>query len=82
MARRVGLSPSHFRRCFRKFLGRSSSQVVLEARMRRACSYLRESSLSVGEIAETVGYADIFYFSRRFKQHLGCSPTAWRQRGS
>ncbi len=39
---------------------------------------LERSDLSVARIAEAAGYADPFAFSRRFRAHVGVSPSAYR----
>jgi AraC-like DNA-binding protein len=33
----------------------------------------------VGEVAELVGYADLFQFSKLFKKYFGLSPRSWRE---
>jgi AraC family transcriptional regulator, arabinose operon regulatory protein len=80
MATRAGLSRSQFTRRFREATGRSPTQCLLEARTMRACHLLRETALRVGEIADLLGYSDIFYFSRQFKAMVGASPTDYRER--
>ena len=41
---------------------------------------LKESKLSMAEIAEQVGYSTARYFSARFKIHTGVSPLAYRKK--
>ncbi len=52
---------------------------VIAARLETAESLLRESQLTVSEIAEALGYRDVFYFSRQFKRERGISPSAFRR---
>jgi AraC-like DNA-binding protein len=78
MAHAAALSTSQFSRLFRQSFGRSPARCVLEARVGRAGVLLRESSAPVGEIADALGYRDIFYFSRQFKALTGMTPSAWR----
>lgn len=78
MARRAHLSRSQFSRLFRQATGRSPARYVVEARIERASELLRETRLPVGAIADALGYRDIFYFSRQFKEVTGQSPSAWR----
>ena len=47
--------------------------------MERARLLLAESSLSVGMIAEALGFRDVFFFSRQFRQRTGLTPTAYRK---
>ncbi len=81
MARRFGYSLPHFSRIVRKVLGKTPSAAIIEARIDRAKSLLsmEESTLNIGEIAESLGYENIFYFSRQFKQLTGLSPQEYRR---
>lgn len=82
MAGELHLSVEHFSRLFRQVMGKSPMEMVLEVRLSHAQHFLRESSLSVGEIAERLGYRDVYFFSRQFKQKCGVSPLAFRGRRS
>jgi AraC-like DNA-binding protein len=78
MAARVHLSPAHFSRLFRKVSGQSPIQFLLDIRLSLARHLLRETSMSVAEIAERLGYQDVFFFSRQFKEKAGMPPSAYR----
>jgi AraC-like DNA-binding protein len=80
LARQAGLSAGHFRRIFRKLAGESPVQFILNQRIQRACFYLTETHLPIQRIATTVGYADVYFFSRQFKERMGQSPSAFRRR--
>ena len=49
--------------------------------MEQARKLLRDSRLSIGEIAARVGYPDPFHFSKTFKNSEGVSPSQFRQPG-
>jgi len=51
------------------------SQLILAVKMREARRLLDAGGLRVGDVAERVGYADPFHFSRRFKAFWGRSPS-------
>ena len=72
------VSKSSLQRAFRKHLGCTPLQYVMRLRMERGAELLVETSLSVTEIAESVGFADSNHFSRRFRQYAGQSPSAFR----
>lgn len=80
MAHRVGMSPSHFSRIFHQVTGESPRDFLVEARTQRARHLLEETDFSVKEISERLGYTDIFFFSRQFKEKTGFSPSSYRTR--
>ncbi len=79
MARRTGLSQAHFSRVFHKITGQSPRDFLLQTRMTKARHLLTGTGLSINEIAERLGYADIFFFSRQFKEKVGLPPSAYRK---
>lgn len=80
LARQVRLSPSRFHACFRAALGLAPATFIRQARLVRAQELLVGTDQRVHEIATACGWGDAFHFSRWFKQVLGCSPQAYRQR--
>lgn len=80
MARQTRLSPDHFTRVFKQVTGLPPESYIIACKMDRARRLLEETDLPVGEIAETLGFQDIYFFSRQFKQKTGWTPTAWRGR--
>lgn len=80
MAEFCGLSESRFRAVFRRHVGVTAKQYVDKAKMAVAAEKLCGSSVSIASLAESLGYADPYHFSRRFKQLMGCSPDAYRTR--
>lgn len=78
VAERVNFSPVYFSALFKQTMGIGFSEFLINARMRAACVRLAISALPVNEIADACGFSDHAYFSRRFKQQLGISPSDWR----
>lgn len=78
LARLVRLSPGYFTRIFRATYGMSTRRWLLQQRMNHAALRLKQSQLTVSEIAEQLGYHSVFLFSRQFKQAFGCSPRSYR----
>lgn len=64
---------------FRKWLGVPPIDYLIQLRIHKALYYLHDTNLRVGEIAALVGYDDLFYFSRLFRQRTGLSPRAMRK---
>ncbi|MBA2521547.1 MAG: AraC family transcriptional regulator [Chloroflexia bacterium] len=76
----ASLSPDHFSRLFRAHTGTSFRQYAVHARLTRARHLLEETTLTVGEVAEALGYPDVFLFSRQFKAGFGVAPSRIRDR--
>jgi len=72
LAEMFNLSDSHFRRLFKKHTGRSPRQFITSLRMSTAKELLIQNK-AVKEVAREVGYKDIFYFMRVFKETTGSS---------
>ena len=79
LAELAAISRSHLCHRFRRFYGSSISEYVVRKRMAAAQRLLYEVDLRMGEIAEAVGYRDIFQFSKQFKKSFGISPTEYRK---
>ncbi|MGG0811306.1 helix-turn-helix domain-containing protein [Paenibacillus alvei] len=63
---------------FRRHAGMGPAEYVLKYRINMAQEMLFTSDAPVQQIAQTVGIADPFYFSRVFKKQFGISPTEYR----
>jgi len=81
-AREMHFSPAHFSRVFKASTGQSPRDFLIGARLSQARHLLTETNLAVGEIAERLDYADVFFFSRQFKQKTGLSPLQYRNRNA
>jgi AraC-like DNA-binding protein len=79
LAANAGYSVDHFSRIFLKIAGTRPQDYIINAKIERARQLLAESDLTVGSIAEVVGFQDIFYFSRQFTQKTGATPTEFRR---
>ncbi|MCI7768379.1 MAG: AraC family transcriptional regulator [Oscillospiraceae bacterium] len=64
---------------FKEERGISMQQLHDRLRMDEACRLLRSTMMPVSEAAPAVGYSDPLYFSRRFRQIIGSSPTEFRR---
>jgi AraC-like DNA-binding protein len=78
LAREAGYGTEHFARVFREVNGVLPQEFIIQCRVERARQLLFESAMTVGEIADALGYRDIYFFSRQFKERTGLSPTALR----
>jgi AraC-like DNA-binding protein len=78
----AGYTKDHFARVFKKVVGQTPHDYLINARVRRARQLLVESNLSIKEIASALGYRDIYFFSRQFKAKMGMTPSEARRRGA
>lgn len=78
MAVFVNLSRSGFQHLYSSIFGHSVMEDVIAGRIEKAKNYLRESQLTVSEIAVACGYKTEFHFMRQFKKMTGFTPTEFR----
>ena len=79
LATETGVSVSTLKSAFRKASGGGVNGYYIGLKLSRGEKLLRETDLSVGEIAESLGFSSQFYFSEQFKARYGLSPTAYRK---
>ena len=78
-AEKAGLSANYVSAIFRKETGVNFSDYITARRMDAATELLRKTDLSIGEIAERVGYTDVKHFSKLCKKTLGMKPSEYRK---
>ncbi|WP_185970930.1 helix-turn-helix domain-containing protein [Alkalicoccobacillus porphyridii] len=76
IAAELNLSRNYLGQLFIKIVGETFKSYVTRVRLEKARRLLIEGEgLLVYQVAESVGYSHIPYFTRQFKQYFGCSPT-------
>ncbi|MDB6169532.1 MAG: transcriptional regulator, AraC family [Verrucomicrobia bacterium] len=78
LAKEAGVSPAQLVKLFRNHLGTTPIRHLWESRTRRGAQLLRETGLTVGEVAFRCGFQTPFHFSRWVKELYGVSPRALR----
>ncbi len=78
LAALVSISPSHFFALFKRRTGTAPIDYFIRLRMRQACHLLNATTMSVKEVAATLGYEDPYYFSRMFKSVNDVAPSDYR----
>jgi xylan 1,4-beta-xylosidase len=76
----VNLRSPQFMKLFKKVAGMTFVSYVTLVRLSNAVPLLRETSLSIGEIARQVGFSDQSYFDRRFKSTFAQTPRIFRSK--
>ena len=78
-ARAMETSYGSFVKRFTRLAGIAPGQARAKIAMVNACRMLRDSGLSVSQIADDLGFSDASYFCRRFRAVVGHSPTEFRR---
>lgn len=76
----IGFTRSYFTTLFRKHVGVSPQQYLLQCRLKKSCEQLEATDKPIQDIALQVGYDDPLAFSRLFKKSYGISPTEYRNK--
>ena len=79
IADELGISRYHLCRVFKESQGMTLLEYIAEVRMRHAKQLLEETDLSVSEVARQVGFNNVTYFHKRFKQSFGITPNQIRK---
>lgn len=76
----INISYPRLRNLFSQTYGISLGNYRIQVRIEQACALLETSPKSIQEIADLLGYADAFTFSKQFKQRIGIAPKLFRGR--
>ena len=79
LTQRFNYSMAYLSHIFHKKRGKTLSEYITEVRMEKANELLVDTSLSIQEIGERVGYRNSNYFSRKYKKRFGMTPTEYAQ---
>jgi AraC-like DNA-binding protein len=79
LARRAGLSQYQFEQRMRRIFRITAGQLIQKVRIDAALHKLRESDVSVAQVASACGYSDQSAFTRAFRQTVGYSPSEYRE---
>jgi AraC-like DNA-binding protein len=79
IAQNCYVSPNHFSRIFKKFTLQSPYQYLLNTRLKHSEVLLRNSDLSIGQVALSCGFSNPNYFATAFKKHYKLIPSDYKQ---
>lgn len=79
LGRIVGLSKSQLYRKIKELTGYSTALYIRHIRLINAAELLKSTERSVGQIADSVGFKELSYFSSSFMDEFKSSPTEWRK---
>lgn len=75
----IGVNRSYLSNSFKKAIGCSPQEYLVNLRMEKSKSLLRKTDKPINEISHCVGYADPLAFSKIFKQYYGVCPREYRE---
>ncbi|PDO10544.1 MAG: hypothetical protein BLM47_06630 [Candidatus Reconcilbacillus cellulovorans] len=79
LAEKFHYHPTYFSELFKAKIGKTFTQYLTDVRMENAARLLKETSLSLWDVAELSGFSSPSYFSSKFKRMFGVSPSEYRQ---
>lgn len=78
LAKHCQLNPAYLTLQFQKSFGLTPQAYVKQARIRAAAGMLQETGRTISQVSDALGYNDVYFFSRQFRQVMGQSPRPWR----
>lgn len=78
-ANHFSFSPNHLGYLFKEGTGMNFSDYVIGVRLKRAKKLLRDPKMKIYEVAEQVGYRNLAYFSKQFRETFGMTPGEYRK---
>ncbi len=80
LAREIGMSRTQLFRKMRALINQSPQDFVRDFRLKRAAQLLQKKAGNVSEIAYQVGFNNLSYFTKRFKELFGQTPSEYSER--
>ena len=80
IAEEVGLTVSYMSTLFKRAVGQTYKDYVIDYRLEKAKQKLRQTTESIRDIASSVGYDNAHYFSKLFKEKVGMTPSEYRNK--
>ncbi|NSW89434.1 MAG: helix-turn-helix transcriptional regulator [Firmicutes bacterium] len=79
ISRNMYLSPVYISKIFKEEIGESPINYLIKVRLSKALKLLEEGNLPVKAVAKSVGYDDVYHFSKLFKKYYGNPPSRFRK---
>lgn len=74
-----GISYSYITKLFRTYIGMGTVDYINNLRLTYACEKLISSNNTIGEISNSVGFSNQYYFNRLFRRKYGITPNEFRK---
>ena len=79
MAEVAGYHPSHFTKLFLKRFGVSTARFIIQKKTRYAMDQLTNTTRTIADISNSLGFSSQFYFCSFFKKQTGMTPSQYRE---
>lgn len=79
LAEKVYLSSGYLSFIFKKETGMNLNRYIRVFRMEKAKELLCSTNMKVAQVSERVGFANVSYFCRSFREYYGSSPESYRK---
>ncbi len=80
LARCAHMSESHFCRSFSEAMRMTPFAYIQQVRIQKSCQILKNEDAPISRAALSCGFNDFSYYSRRFRELIGCTPSEYRKR--
>lgn len=74
----VGLSRTNLYKKLQSITGKTPANFMRAVRLKKAARLLRDSQLNISEISDCVGFGNVKYFNKHFKEEFGMTPSLYR----
>ena len=74
----MGLNPSYFCRLFKSATGVTFTEYLNAVRVRKSGTLLHNTSKSITDVSNEVGFSTVTYYNRVFKKYMKCTPSIYR----
>lgn len=81
ISREIGMSATHLYRRIKSLTGRSPQEIIMKYRIKKASLLLQNNEGNVSEIMYKVGFSNLSYFSKRFREEFGVAPKEYQRKG-
>lgn len=72
-----GISHTYFKKIFKDVYNMTPKAYIINFRIQYACELLKSGKYRISDVADIVGYRDVYYFSKSFKKIKGISPSEY-----
>lgn len=82
IAEKYYMNPAYLCRVFKNETGQNFNEYLSRIRLEAAVELMKDARLKMNDISGMVGYENVNYFLKKFKDYFGCTPTEYKKNGS